>query len=86
MNTPTCKNCVHFHQHYVLDDQSCCKVYCGHCVRPRIKHRSPDGKVCSYFGARTEPAPIPDRKGTVQFLTTKMLDYILSLDLPPDVE
>lgn len=45
MNKNTCGQCGHFRRHYVLDEQSCTAVCCGHCVFPRVKNRRPDTGV-----------------------------------------
>lgn len=81
----TCQDCIHFHQHYVLDEQSCTAVVCGHCAHPRLKHRRPDAAACAHFEARTAPPPLPDRKKVVHYLTREFLEYVLSLELPPEV-
>lgn len=50
MEDPTCKDCVHFRQHYVhFYEMRYDKVPCGHCVFPRLKHRTPDTFACAYF-------------------------------------
>lgn len=78
----TCKDCTHFRQHYILDEQSCTAVPCGHCTQPRLKHRRPDAKACTQFAAGDHP--LPDRAKVVHYLTTELLEYILSLELPPE--
>lgn len=86
MNSDICKNCVHYRQHYILDEQRCASVNCGHCVYPRIKHREPHAKACSYYELRTMPNSLPDQDRVMHFLTTELLQYILSLDLPLDLK
>jgi len=49
MNMLQCKHCIHFHQHYILSSHRCSTVHCGHCTKPRIKHRKPDAPACSHF-------------------------------------
>ena len=82
MEHPVCKNCVHFRQHYILDRQSCSAVPCGHCSYPRLKHRHPEADACPFFQAGAHP--LPDRTKVVHYLTTELLDYIMSLELPPE--
>jgi len=86
MNTPTCETCIYFHQHYVMTDQYSVKAYCGHCVRPRCKHRRPDAKICNLYEARSAPPSLPDRSSTIHYLTTKVLEYVLNLPLPPEIK
>lgn len=85
MECQTCKDCTHFFQHYVLDEQSCTAVNCGHCKYPRLKNRAPHTPACEHFALREAPAPYPDRDAVTHFLTTEVLQYILRLELPPDV-
>ncbi len=84
MEERTCKHCIHFYQHYVLDEQFAVAACCGHCVYSQMKQRRPNTSACQHFEARTECAHLPDRRGTIHFLTTKVLEYILSLELPPN--
>lgn len=84
MNEPVCKTCIHYRQHYVLDEQRCTSVNCGHCIYPRVKHREPNTKACQHYDQRTEPPSLPDRNHVLHFLTTEFLQYILNLDLPPE--
>lgn len=86
MGEARCKDCTHYRQHHVLDEQSCTAVDCGHCIYPRQKHRKPDARACSYYELRMNPAAMPDRERVVQFLTEEMLQYILSLNLPPEMK
>ena len=82
MNTPTCKTCKHFTQHYTLDEQMCMSVDCGHCRYPRLKNRSPDTRACANYEL-CEKSKLPDRDRVIHYLTTKFLDYVMSLELPP---
>ena len=45
-------------------------------------------KTCTHYRqhyeVRTLPAPLPNREQVIQFLATEFLQYILSLDLPPE--
>lgn len=84
MTKQTCKTCQHFHQHYHIDAQSYSTVHCGHCVRPRMKHRKPDQTACEFYVPRNTPPSLPDRQGVIHFLSTDLLDYIMHLPLPPE--
>ena len=85
MNNSTCKNCAHYRQHYIIDEQSCTTVDCGHCIYPRIKHRQPRHPACGHYVCRTIPPALPSRERVVHYLTTELPQYILSLDLPPEL-
>ncbi|MBQ8835337.1 MAG: hypothetical protein IJ001_10535 [Oscillospiraceae bacterium] len=85
MECQTCESCVHFRQHYVVDEQRCMAVNCGHCVYPGLKHRRAYAKACRHFEERREPLSLPDRRQVIEFLTTDMLQHILELELPYEV-
>ena len=80
-----CKNCVHYRQHYTLSNQRATAVNCGHCTQSRMKTRKPDAKACVHFVERME-INAPDRMEVIRYLNTKVLQYILSLELPPEIE
>ena len=82
MNTQHCKECCHFYQHYILDEQSCTAINCGHCGHPRLKSRSPHSKACQHFSPRAESAPIP---ATRHFLTMEILRWVQELGFPPEI-
>ena len=86
MSEEVCADCVHFRQHYILDEQSCMTVNCGHCVHSRLKGREPTHRACKAFELRAQPPSIPNRNHVIRFLTTQVLEYILSLDLPPEIK
>jgi len=78
MDTHICKNCVHFHQHYVLNSHRGVAIDCGHCSYSRRKHRSATASACVHFTFREMPAPLPDREKVIDFLR-----HIMNLKLPP---
>lgn len=78
-----CKTCVHYRQHYILDEQRCTPIACGHCVFPRLKHREPSTPACHRYQLSSVPPSLPDRDRVISFLATELLQYILNLDLPP---
>ena len=83
MDALYCKDCRHYLQHYTLDEQKVFRVYCGHCTQSRIKHRSPDSKACGQFCPRT---PNESTFATKEYLSRKLLNYVLSLELLPEIE
>lgn len=44
-----CANCQHFIQHYIKMESEIVACNAGHCVYPRLKHRSPCDKKCEHF-------------------------------------
>ena len=50
MQEPTCKDCRHFRQHYIKFREGRYEpITCGHCVYPRLKHRTTDTPACFHF-------------------------------------
>ena len=86
MDSMCCKVCVYFRQHYILNEQRGTTVNCGHCIYPRIKHRSPESPACGHFEKREDPLSLPDQERVIDYLTTDVLRYILDLKLPPEIE
>ena len=80
MQKNTCGQCGHFRQHYILDDQGCAVVCCGHCVFPRMKNRRPDLPACGNFVAGERKKPV-----NRHFLTMELIRWVKSLELPPDI-
>ena len=86
MSTLTCKSCTHFYQHFVLTETQGVATYCGHCVFPRHKRTRPDQEACPHYQKQDKEKKHPCRQETVNFLTTKVLERILALELPPEIE
>ena len=86
MSEPTCKECSHFHQHYALDQYRAYALACGHCSFPGLKHRQPNKGACKHFAKRSKPPELPDREEVIHFLTKEILQHILDLEIPPELE
>jgi len=86
MNKETCKNCAHYRRHYLLDNECCMPVNCGHCTysSSRIKQRKPDSPACDHFVPQ-HGASLPNRDETIYFMTTEFLKKILEKPLPPKI-
>ena len=80
MEGNTCGSCGYFHQHYVMDSQTCTAICCGHCSYPRLKHRKPDTPACKYFVPGERELPVGR-----QFLTLELLRWVQSLEFPPEI-
>ena len=52
MKTQTCKHCLHFCQHYRLEDLWFVPVRCGHCIYPGGKSRRSEEAACEHFAAK----------------------------------
>lgn len=83
MDKKICKNCVHFHQHYALDQRKIFRVYCGHCTVQTGRKGRPDAVACDNY----TPAP-PDESAfaTKEYLSKELLQYLLNLELLPKIE
>jgi hypothetical protein len=77
-----CKDCAHYLQHYILRDARLVRIYCGHCVNSRARRKAPDAKACEDFLQGTEDTQAAANR---QYLSKKLLDYILQLELLPDI-
>ena len=80
MEKNTCGQCGHFRRHYVLDEQLCTAVCCGHCVFPRLKNRRPDTPACGSFVAGEQQGPL-----SKHFLTMELIRWVQSLEFPPEI-
>ena len=78
-----CRDCEHFHQHYVLNKRKIFRVYCGHCTLRSVRKKQPDMIACDNFVA----AP-PDETAfaTKEYLSKELLQYLLNLELLPQIE
>lgn len=83
MDFNTCKNCVHFRQHYAMDQRRIFRVYCGHCMLRYAKKKKPDQKACPYFEEGRKDA---DAFVTKEYLSKELLRYVLQLELLPPIE
>ena len=86
MKEKTCKNCIYYRQHYLLDKECCMPVNCGHCVHGRTKQRKPSHRVCEHFESQPGGASLPNREETIYFLTTEFLKRIMEKPLPPEIK
>lgn len=81
MDKNICKNCRHFKQHYTFSEDRCHWVDCGHCLKRNGKSRKLWSKGCESFEQREEEAALI----TKRFLSKRLLEYVLSLGLPPEI-
>ena len=74
---------MYFKQHYALDERKIFRVYCGHCTCQRVKPKRPDTKICKNYIQKK-----PDENAFVskEYLSKKLMDYMLSLELLPTIK
>ena len=82
MDNNCCKNCGHYHQHYALNEKRIFRVYCGHCAMARIKKRLPDTPACEHF---VPASADEDAFATKEYLSKVLLEYMLKLELLPQI-
>lgn len=83
MDEKQCKNCQHYLQHFALNNRRIFRVNCGHCTFTRPKRKQPDAKACENF----IPGSVPeDAFASKEYLSKQLLQYVLSLDLLPEIE
>ena len=83
MGEKRCRECRYFLQHYTLDKRKIFRVYCGHCTLGRAKRKQPDARICDQYspGDPQEAAFV-----SKEYLSKELLQYVLSLDLLPEIE
>ena len=77
-----CKNCGHYHQHYGLGRQKIFRVYCGHCSKHRNRRQRPDSVACDAFVPEMSKE---DAFATKEYLSKALLEYMLNLELLPEI-
>ena len=83
MSNAKCKNCQYFYPHYVLGEQKIGWVNCGHCVFPKLRHKRPDTPACPHFvQGEADTARFADKR----YLSKALLNYVLSLELLPEIK
>ena len=83
MTIETCKTCVHFHQHYSLKDGKITRVFCGHCIFPKVRTKYPYTKACeNYSYAPPDEETFADKK----YLTKEMIRHLFEMEFLPSIE
>lgn len=82
MNQNTCNTCVYYRQHYALDQRTIFRVYYGHCIYPKAKPKRPDAKACVNY---IPSSPDEDAFVTKEYLSKALLEYMLKLELLPEI-
>jgi len=82
MHNFICGTCVHYRQHYTFVQCKIYRVYCGHCTYQKVKRKRPDAKACDNY-SHIESAG--NTFATKEYLSKALLDYILGLDLLPEI-
>lgn len=83
MDKKQCRECQFYRQHYTFDKRRIFRVWCGHCTLVRAKQKLPDAKACENFipGSAQENA-----FASKEYLSKELLQYMLSLELLPEIE
>ena len=83
MDEKECKSCEYYRQHYTFDQRKIFRVYCGHCTFDRPRRKKPDTPACNNY------LPSPPQKDAFvskEYLSKELLNYVLSLELLPEIE
>jgi len=83
MREQHCSDCQHYLQHYALSRNKIFRVYCGHCTYNRAKQKRPDAKACKDFVAAISRE---DAFVSKEYLSKELLQYVLSLELLPEIQ
>ena len=83
MDKLCCKQCAHFLQHYAISEDRIFRVYCGHCTVPKVRRKAPDAPVCDNF---SPGSPDEDAFATKKYLSKTLLEYMLNLELLPELQ
>ncbi len=78
-----CKDCRFYRQHYTFDRKKLFRVFYGHCVYSRPKSKKPDRIACESFAPGL---PQEDAFVSKEYLSKELLQYMLTLDLLPEIE
>ena len=83
MQEYTCNTCANYRQHYTFDQQKIFRVFCGHCTFPKVKTVRPFKKSCVFY----EPGGVHlDAFVSKEFLSKSLLEYMMKLDLLPNIK
>ena len=82
MSDSYCQTCAYYQQHYSLDHRKLFRIHCGHCFYQRTKIRKPTAKACENY----RPSESSDPFVTKEFLSKKLLEYMTSLELLPEIK
>lgn len=83
MDENQCKNCQHFVQHLALNKRRLFRVHCGHCTFGKAKRKQPDSKGCENYIPGSSPE---EAFATKEYLSKELLQYMLQLELLPEIE
>ncbi len=83
MKEYSCKDCIHFRQHYILSGETLMKVYCGHCTCARSKKKKPDTAICANFLLSQSDTSAFVSKS---YLTKELLQFVLDMELLPEIK
>lgn len=83
MEKKVCKDCKYYLRHYTFDSKKIFRVHCGHCTHHKAKAKRPDAKACEYF---VPGKPQEDAFASKEYLSKELLQYMLKLELLPNIE
>lgn len=82
MSELTCKDCMHYVQHYSLDKRKLYRVFCGHCKLFPTKRKNQTTPACENFS----PGDADTKAfATKEYLSKELLQYVLEMELLPEI-
>ena len=82
MKQITCSSWQNFIQHYTYVHNRFFRIHCGHCICKRLKIKKPDAAACENY---VQAAPEENEFVTKEYLSKKMLDYFMRMELLPEI-
>ncbi len=83
MSEQHCADCRYYLQHYTFDKHKIFRVCCGHCIYSRVRRKQPEAKACENFAPGS---PQEDAFASKEYLSKELLQYMLSLELLPEIK
>ena len=83
MSKPTCKTCLYFHQHYTLKGGKLLRIFCGHCIFPKVKHKDPHTQACDHY---TPGDADENAFASKKYLTKEMIRQLFEMEFLPQID
>ena len=83
MSDQHCADCRYYLRHYTFDKRKIFRVCCGHCTFTHPKRKRPDAAACENYAPGLAPETAFVSK---EYLSKELLQYVLSLQLLPEIE
>lgn len=82
MEKAHCQNRHYYVRHYAIDNRRIFRVHWGHCTLDRIRLKQPGAEACGGF---CPGSPQQDAFVSKEYLSKELLQYMLRLELLPEI-